>query len=348
MIAEDTAQASRKGRRLPGPRLHNKGTTMNSIRYIDRATGSLKRETVPGERWLQWLYHTPLGALALDAVVKRKFLSKWYGRKMDSPASRDRIPAFVESLGIDMDEAARPMEDFATFNDFFIRELKPDARPVNTAQDAVVSPADGKALAFEGLEGLESFFVKGQRFSLKQFLQDDALCEQYRGGTLCIIRLAPVDYHRFHFPADGHISRSTPIDGALSSVSPYAVRERLRIYWENKREYSVLTTGRAGDILLCEVGATMVGSIVQSYAPGTAVRKGQERDGSSSAVPRSSSCSSRERSLWMPTSWRIRPKGSRRPCGWARKSQQPAGKFIPAFPRVRSRPVPAVSGNRRR
>lgn len=250
---------------------------MNSIRYIDRATGSLKRETVPGERWLQWLYHSPLGELALNAVVKRKLLSQWYGRKMDSPASKERIPAFVESLGIDMDEAARPMEDYATFNDFFIRGLKHDARPIDTAQDAVVSPADGKVLAFEGFEGLESFFVKGQQFSLRRFLQDDALCERYRGGTLCIIRLAPVDYHRFHFPADGYISRSTPIDGTLYSVSPYAVRERLRIYWENKREYSVLTTKQAGDILLCEVGATMVGSIVQSYTPEADVRKGQEK-----------------------------------------------------------------------
>lgn len=250
---------------------------MECIEYIDRKTGVLLRETVPGERWLKWLYHNPAGKLALDAVVKRKFLSQWYGWKMDAPASRERIPAFVESLGIDMDEATRSMDEYATFNEFFIRELKPDARPIDAAPDTIVSPADGKVLAFEGIRGLDTFFAKGQSFSLRRFLNSGTLAEKYEGGTLLVFRLAPVDYHRFHFPADGRASGSTRINGSYYSVSPYAVKERLGIYWENKREYCLLQTQRAGDILLCEVGATMVGSIVQSYSPGADVRKGQEK-----------------------------------------------------------------------
>lgn len=250
---------------------------MNSIEYIDRKTGNILREIVPGEQWLKWLYHNPVGKLALHAVVKRKFLSAWYGSKMDTPASRDKIPSFVTSLRIDMDEALRPVDDYATFNDFFIRELKPEARPVDAAPDSIVSPADGKVLAFEGIGGLESFFVKGRSFSLEKFLGNDALAGKYAGGALLIIRLAPVDYHRFHFPANGRISASTSMDGAYYSVSPHAVREKLSIYWENKREYSTLQTEYAGDILLCEVGATMVGTIVQSYTPETEIRKGQEK-----------------------------------------------------------------------
>lgn len=250
---------------------------MKCIRYVDRQSRSLKREIVPGEKWLQWLYHNPLGKLALDGVVKRKLVSAWYGRMMDKPESCSKIPGFVDDLHIDMDEAVRPIEDFTSFNDFFIRELKDGARPVDMAPDAVVSPADGKVLAFEGIEGLDSFFVKGQSFSLKDFLQDQKLSDQFEGGTLLIIRLAPVDYHRFHFPADGKISQTKAIDGAYYSVSPYAVKNMLRVYWENKREYSVLKSRNAGDILLCEVGATMVGSIVQSYTPETEVAKGQEK-----------------------------------------------------------------------
>ena len=250
---------------------------MEHIEYIDRKTGELLREIVPGERWLKWLYHNPLGSLALHAVVKNRFLSEWYGRKMDSPASRNRIQGFVDALNIEMSEATRPATAYETFNDFFIRELKPDARPVAAAPSTIVSPADGKVLAFEGIRGLDSFFVKGHSFSLDNFLQDKELSAGYEDGTLLIIRLAPVDYHRFHFPADGRISRSTPIDGAYYSVSPHAVKERLSVYWENKREYSVLHTEHAGEILLCEVGATMVGAIVQSYTPGTNVFKGQEK-----------------------------------------------------------------------
>lgn len=250
---------------------------METIRYIDRTTGVLRQENVPGERWLQWLYHNPLGRATVQAVVKRQFLSRLYGLMMDCPGSKKRIPGFVECLGIDMDEAVRPVDDYADFNDFFVRELKPDARPVDNAPEAVVSPADGKVLAFEGVTGLDSFFVKSQEFSLAHLLRNRDLAQRYEDGTLLIVRLAPADYHRFHFPADGRVSASLPIRGDYYSVSPYAVKDRLSVYWENRREYSLLHTERAGDIVLCEVGATMVGSIVQTCEPDAEVRKGQEK-----------------------------------------------------------------------
>jgi len=255
----------------------HKEISMDSIRYIDRKSGKVCQEIVPGERWLKWLYHNPLGRLALDAVVKRKVVSQFYGNKMDAPSSKDKIASFVEALRIDMSEAIKSIDQYSSFNNFFIRELKPEARPIDSTPDSVVSPADGKVLAFDGINGLDSFFIKGQSFSLKEFLNDDTLAEKYNDGILMIIRLAPVDYHRFHFPADGQISRSTPINGDYYSVSPYAVKKRLSIYWENKREYSILKSRIAGDILLCEVGATMVGSIIQSYRENSEVTKGQEK-----------------------------------------------------------------------
>ncbi|TIH13399.1 phosphatidylserine decarboxylase [Marinifilum sp. JC120] len=250
---------------------------MDYIEYIDRKSGELCKEIVPGEHWLKWLYHNPLGKLALHGVVKRKFISQWYGNKMDSPASKNKIPEFVKDLKIDMNEATRPMEEYDSFNDFFIRQLKPEVRPINRSPETIVSPADGKIIAFEKINGLDSFFVKGQQFSLDKFLQNSMLSKKYEEGTLLIIRLAPVDYHRFHFPAEGNISASSPIKGDYFSVSPYAVKNMLRVYWENKREYSILKTAGAGDILLCEVGATMVGSIIQSYTPDSEVKKGQEK-----------------------------------------------------------------------
>ncbi|WP_415712807.1 phosphatidylserine decarboxylase [Maridesulfovibrio sp.] len=250
---------------------------MDYIEYIDRDSGERRKEIVPGEGWLKWLYHNPLGKLVLHGVVKRKIISQWYGNKMDAPSSKGKIPGFVKDLNINMNEATRPIDDYTSFNDFFIRELKPEARPVAPEPKAIVSPADGKILAFEGISGLDSFFVKGQQFSLDSFLQNCMLSKKYEYGTLLIIRLAPADYHRFHFPADGNITASTLINGDFFSVSPYAVRERLSVYWENKREYSLLKTPVAGDILLCEVGATMVGSIEQSYSPDCDVKKGQEK-----------------------------------------------------------------------
>lgn len=250
---------------------------MKSIQYIDRKTGEIKQEIVPGERWLKWLYYNPFGKIALQGIVKRKFISQWYGRKMDTPESKIKIPDFIKSLQIDMSEVLRPVHDFSTFNDFFIRQLKPEVRPINRKTDVLVSPADGKVMGFSEIHKLDTFFAKGQEFSLAEFLQDQSLSSRYTGGTLLIIRLAPADYHRFHFPADGRISKSTRIDGSYYSVSPHAVKKKMKIYWENTREYCVLSTVNAGDILQCEVGATLVGSIVQGYSPDTDVEKGQEK-----------------------------------------------------------------------
>lgn len=145
--------------------------------------------------------------------------------------------------------------------------MKPEVRPINGNTDVIVSPADGKVMAFTDINKMDTFFAKGQKFSLEEFLQNQSLSDKYTDGTLLIICLAPVDYHRFHFPSYGRISQSTRINGVYFSVSPYAVKKRMKIYWENKREHSLLKTVNAGDILLCEVGATMVGSIVQSYPP---------------------------------------------------------------------------------
>jgi len=254
-----------------------KDNVMESILYIDRKTGKVLQEIVPGEGWLKWLYYNPFGRLTLEGLVKRRFLSRWYGRKMDKPASKNKIGGFIKELNIDMSEALRPLHDFTTFNDFFIRRLKPESRPIDRDVNAIVSPADGKTLGFSEMGGLDTFFAKGHQFSIDKLLQDQSLGKRYSGGTLLIIRLAPADYHRFHFPANGRISKSTRINGAYYSVSPYAVKNRMKIYWENTREYSVLNTNNAGNILLCEIGATMVGSIIQSYLPDTEVLKGDEK-----------------------------------------------------------------------
>lgn len=250
---------------------------MKCIQYIERASGQIQEEIVPGERWLQWLYYNPLGKVTLQFLVKQKFLSKWYGLMMDRPGSRDKISPFIKELKIDMSEASLTVDDYKSFNDFFIRSLHPQARPVDRKDNIIVSPADGKVLAFENIQQTDSFFAKGQKFNLLKFLKNSELNKKYQEGSLLVIRLAPVDYHRFHFPADGLISKSTPIQGKYYSVSPYAVKKRLKIFWENRREFSELKTETAGDILLCEVGATMVGSIIQSYSPETRVVKGAEK-----------------------------------------------------------------------
>lgn len=247
------------------------------IEYIERKTGEIKVEKVPGEKYLKFLYYNPLGELPLNLVVKKKFLTEYYGKKMDKPESVKKIPSFIEQADINIAEAKKRVEEFKSFNDFFYRELKEGARTVDYRENVLASPADGKILAFENLDREKEFYIKGDKFTLEEFFADKKLANKYKNGVFMIIRLAPIDYHRFHFPADGEISESKLIDGVYYSVSTYAIKKNFRILCENKREYSILKTEKFGDIAMFEVGATMVGGIKQSYKSNSYVKKGEEK-----------------------------------------------------------------------
>lgn len=247
--------------------------TQDPIQYFDRETGVLKTEKVAAEKGLIWLYNNPVGEMTLWALMKRKVISDWYGGRMDKPKSAEAIESFIDGYDIDMNSFKE--QKFATFNEFFIRELKDGARKIDTLARSVVSPADGKLLAYEDISNSD-FIVKGYRFDVSTFLNDPELAQRFHDGTLVIIRLAPADYHRYHFPLDGEISKETKIDGHYYSVSPLALRKRMEIFCLNKREYTVIENPVFGKVIMSEVGATMVGSMVQTYS-GKTVEKGQEK-----------------------------------------------------------------------
>lgn len=247
---------------------------METIKYINRKTGDIIIERPPGEGYLKFLYHNPFGALALNVLVKRKLLSAIYGKMMDSPNSVKRIPKFVSDLEINMNEAIKPLEEFSSFNDFFYRKLHAHTRPIG---EGIVSPADAKLIAFEHIEDLHDFYVKGQKFTLSQYLKDDTLAKRFENSSLFIFRLAPNDYHRYHFPCSGDVSETTKINGSYFSVSPYALEPNItKVFCENKREFLTLATEDKGEILISPVGATMVGTIITTHTPNSYVHKGDE------------------------------------------------------------------------
>ena len=243
------------------------------IQYIDRESGEIKTEKVAGEKWLVWLYNNPAGEATLWALAKRKVVSSVYGSMMDKPSSAEKLQPFVEEFGINLNEAKK--QEFTSFNDFFTRELKAGARPVDTNLRVVVSPADGKILAYTDITNSD-FIIKGFRFDVYSFLDDSAIAQKYIDGSLIVIRLAPNDYHRFHFPLDGKVSPLHRIKGDYYSVNPIALRKMAEIFVLNKREFVILSNPGFGDVVMTEVGATMVGSIIQTYQ-GETVHKGQEK-----------------------------------------------------------------------
>ncbi len=246
------------------------------IRFRHRYTGRVETEAVYGEAWLRWAYETPAGRLALRVAGARPWFSRWYGWRMDRPASRTRVLPFIREFGLDPAEFADPPESFRTFNEFFYRRLAPGARPVDPDPRAVVFPADGRHLGFENLAAAESFFVKGQRFDLAGFLGDPRLVERYTGGAAVFSRLCPVDYHRFHFPVAGVPGPVRLVNGWLWSVNPVALSRNLGYLRENRRWLTEIASPR-GRVLMAEIGATNVGSTVYSFVPGRPVDRGDEK-----------------------------------------------------------------------
>ncbi len=249
---------------------------MEPIHYYNRSTGSLETEAVYGEGYLRWTYGSTLGRLSLEALVKRAAFSRWYGWRMNRAASRAKVRPFIAHYDLDPAEFADPPDSFETFNQFFYRRLKPEARPIAPEDDAIVFPADGRHFGFQDVSAIDGFYVKGTAFDLRSFLQDDALAQRYARGSMIFSRLCPVDYHRFHFPVAGTPSAMQLINGALYSVNPVALRRRLAYLWENKRCLTSLETQHFGRVLVCPIGATCVGGIVPTYAPDEAIEKGGE------------------------------------------------------------------------
>ncbi|KIA86000.1 phosphatidylserine decarboxylase [Kaistella jeonii] len=244
------------------------------MKYIDRENGQIKIENVYGENWLDWLYHNPIGEATLWTIAKRKIVSSIYGDMMDEPSSADKIKPFIKNYDVDITIAQK--QNFKSFNDFFTRKLKPEARPIVTDSLAVASPADGKILAYTNVKNSD-FYIKGFRFNVDSFLSNPELSKKYEDGSMIVFRLAPPDYHRYHFPVSGTtLSSNIGIDGFYYSVSPLALRKKAEIFCLNKREYGVIKNPVFGDVVMVEVGATMVGSMIQTYE-GTSVKKGEEK-----------------------------------------------------------------------
>jgi phosphatidylserine decarboxylase len=247
------------------------------IRYFDRYKKTIETERVYGGDWLQWTYGTAPGRFALNTLVKRAVVSRYYGWKMSQRASAHRVLPFIVDYDLDVDEFAKKPYSFKSFNEFFYRALKPGARRIAAGDNVAVLPADGRHLAFQNVDGAEGFYAKGQRFDLKVFLGSEELGREFAGGSLLISRLCPVDYHRFHFPVAGTPGKPRLVNGFLYSVSPIALRRNLAYLWENKRVITFVESPVFGRVAVCEIGATMVGSIVQTHVPGRAVAKGEEK-----------------------------------------------------------------------
>ncbi|AKG20845.1 phosphatidylserine decarboxylase [Calothrix sp. 336/3] len=246
------------------------------LRYRDRQTGKLVTEAVFLEAGLRWFYENPLGWRIFNYTLNNYFICWLHSKWQDRPGSRKKILKFASEYQINLSEAELQPEAYPNFNAFFARKLKPGSRCFPRNSGILPAPADGKILVFPKLAAETLLPIKGTHKFLATLLSSPITAKQYLQGSALIIRLAPPDYHRFHFPDDGIAYPTQYIPGKYHSVNPIALAKVPDLFCQNQRAITKFISQQFGEIIYIEIGAFCIGTIKQTFAPGTVIQ-GQEK-----------------------------------------------------------------------
>lgn len=247
------------------------------INYIDRRTGEKRAEKVYKDPFLSFLHNSAFGNWINQKISRQPWFSYFIGWWQKQFFTKRKIAPFIKDFDIDTADFEKPTDGYKSFNDFFTRRLKPNARPLAQENDKAIIPADGRYLFYPKIDEADGFVIKGQKFSLPNLLQNDLMAEKYATGSMVIARLSPLDYHRYHFPCDCVPGPARLINGFLFSVNPISIKNNIELFTENKRMITELKTKQFGCIQYIEIGATCVGTIHQTYTPGSSYKKGDEK-----------------------------------------------------------------------
>ena len=222
-------------------------------------------------RVLSFLYGTKTGRILLKPMTL-PLPSVMAGAFLSTKASKIFIKPFIKNNNIDMSQFED--RDYKNYNEFFARKIKPDSRTVDFSPSSLISPCDSKLTALRISSGLR-FTLKHTLYSVASLLKEDTLAKEYSGGYALIFRLTVDDYHRYCYIDDGFKGENVKIKGKFHTVMPIA-NDYFPIYKENSREYSILHSTNFGDVVMMEVGAMMVGRIVNHHDCAE-VKRGEEK-----------------------------------------------------------------------
>ena len=220
---------------------------------------------------LHFLYATTPGRMLLKPLVYPWF-SNLAGMFLNTKFSCRLIRPFIQSAQIDMSDFEKTA--YSCYNDFFTRKIRPGARTVSGNEQTLISPCDCYATAYE-ITDQKTFHIKQAKYTVASLLRSRKLASRFQGGYAVILRLTVSDYHRYSYAVTGKKSKNYRIPGIFHTVNPMA-GEYFPIYKENTREYSLIHTAHFGDVIQMEVGALMVGKIV-NHKEACQVRRGEEK-----------------------------------------------------------------------
>ncbi|EGK12064.1 archaetidylserine decarboxylase [Kroppenstedtia eburnea] len=203
--------------------------------------------------------------MAMLNCMPKKSVSRWMGRLARSPHSRRLIPYFIRRFDVDLSQVEKPVSQYQTLLDFFVRGLKEGARPVDPDPERIVSPVDGTVSQMGEIHEGTILQAKGVTYTLEALLGGNGeKMSRFEGGRFITLYLSPRDYHRIHTPIQGRVTGLTYIPGSLFPVNALGVQRVRGLFARNERLITFLQSP-AGDVALVKVGATNVGSIRVVY-----------------------------------------------------------------------------------
>ncbi|MBO0441781.1 phosphatidylserine decarboxylase [Candidatus Enterococcus ikei] len=205
---------------------------------------------------LRFLYKNPLGRFLLKIMIQPP-LTKVAGAYLNSFFSKGMINTFIKKNELQM--ADYLPTKYTSFNHFFMREIKPEKRPVPQEETDLAAPCDGKVTVYS-IDKQSTFKVKHSEYNLIELLDSTDLTNEWQGGCAVIFRLTPDDYHHYYFIDEGNITGHQKIAGIFHTVQPIATHTE-PVFSRNSREVTVIETKHFGKIAQIEVGALMVGKI---------------------------------------------------------------------------------------
>ncbi len=203
--------------------------------------------------------------LTLQKVIPQHFLSGCIFSLMHSdlrPFKNFLIKQFIKHFNVDLSTAVKNSpDDFIHFNDFFVRELTPQARPIDSSPTSLISPVDGCVSQIGKIHQERLFQAKGHHYFLSTLLAgDQAMTETFENGQFATLYLSPKDYHRIHMPVDGVLKKQIYVPGDLYAVNPITVENISGVFARNERTIFYFDTPN-GPMVLIMVGAIFVGSM---------------------------------------------------------------------------------------
>jgi phosphatidylserine decarboxylase len=190
-------------------------------------------------------------------------MGKLADHRWSPPVGRAVVGLYSRAYGVDFEECAE-RDGYGNFDEFFTRALRPDARPVDSAREAIVSPADGRLDSMGAITASGTFLVKGRPYRVGELLGDDEEAQRYVGGVGCVIYLSPRDYHRVHAPVDGVVSQIRSLPGDYFPVNSIGMAHVGNLFAINRRVAIAIDTPALGRVTVVMVAAIVVGRITVS------------------------------------------------------------------------------------